>query len=705
MRRKLELVFVNCSRLLKLSDLASNCISNALGKRQDKMPVGTSPEDILDDVCSCNTNAVSEFFGACQVVTSEVVPQLCYDAVLPKTVTDPQRTVIQQAQRVGVCPIQSFPVVDGQTVSYNANDPPFRVALDEKAWQVTPGALGPSGEFIVGGLPFGFLDLNCNGLLNGSFPGCSKTAGGGACNWKTVISGQTESNRGEDNCGGAFAVTYGPSFNQKTRYCLLAASFCARTAFDFTYKPACCRQTLETEFSLSRTIWVTDTFWKHPTIRLGTSAADEAFLLPVQSQSFNPYELYCDPTWCPTSPACDATFFDLCQYSTTTVGGNTIHACLAADGECRRWFSNSTLFPTPETALLVGSHNWLLLDRMMENYCLNSATANGDTTSCACIGNGKASINNPGETQYYVSCSTLAIATNCPNGVVPVVPVDGSPAPVPLPGAPRILTDPVCSNIDCLASKADGSRFLTSGALQRALACPEQVCLLANMNSTFNIGNIGTGTRLISNATQFCSNNSFSSNAPSFRLVSAPTIWFYTNVGESITNDNQVSILRIENVSNEASTNMNWSISWAGAPTGGLPSWIQFQGLTSGNDLFPGKAASVQWSLGPVNETPAYFDLSLTVFALGSAGTTFSSQDLLLNFAIVDIDKKQPTAPSGADDAPNGLLLDVREKYSPGAIATLALVILLVVVAFVLLFQAWRTSSLIRKAQFWNAWN
>jgi hypothetical protein len=225
------------------------------------------------------------------------------------------------------------------------------------------------------------------------------------------------------------------------------------------------------------------------------------------------------------------------------------------------------------------------------------------------------------------------------------------------------------------------------------------------MNSTFNFGNIGTGTRLISNEGQFCDGTSFTSNAPSFRVVTAPTIWFYTNVGENVTNANQVSILRIENVSNDENTNMKWSVSWNGAPTGGLPSWIDFQGVTSGEGVFPGQATSIQWSLGTVTTTPDYFDLSLTVYMLGDVGVTFSQQDVLLNFAIVDIDKKEPTAPSGDDTAPNDLPLTIREKLSPGGIAMVGLVALLIIVTLALLFQAWRTSTLVKKALFWNKWN
>ena len=656
------------------------------------MPFDATPSEIADNICPCPD--VRAAFGECDVVTSKVVPSTCFYEAFASRTSQPQRDMIQAALGPSVCPAGSFPTILGRSVQYSADDPPFRIVLDEKAAQYVGNQVSNIPN------PIDDLAVNCNESLNGFFPGCSRTTGGGACNWQPVVIGEKTGVNSFDSCGGTVQLDL--AFLRVR--CAIAASFCLRTAFDYTYKPSCCKQTLIQDFSLSSSVtWVTDTLFKNPTTRVGSVDPSEQFIQPLRSQSFNPYEMYCDPQWCPNSPSCDPVFVDLCAYSTTTVGTSTVHACLAATGACRQWYSASTLFPTPETALLVGSHNWLLLDRLMKNYCLNSASALGDTISCGCIGYGVASIDKPGDTVYYASCSTLGIGTNCPEGIVPVVPVDGPPL-VTLSGTPRVLTDPVCSNLECLSARADGSRFLTSGALQRALACPSQVCLLANMNSTFNFGNIGTGTRYISNVNQFCNGTSFSSNAPSFRVVTAPTIWFYSNVGQSVTNPNQTSILRIENVSNDANTQMNWSVSWAGAPTGGLPSWLQFQGTTSGNGVFPGQATSVQWSLGPVTESPAYFNLSLSVFLLGTASTTFSRQDLNVNFAIIDIDKPNTALPSGDDTDPNGIPLLVREKYSPGAIAMVLLIALLVFVAAGLLFQSWRTSQLVRKAEFWNSW-
>lgn len=656
------------------------------------MPLDATPSEIADGVCPCPD--VTARFGTCDVITSDVVPSTCFYTPLSSKTSQPQRDMIQAALGTTVCPAGSFPTILGRSVQYSANDPPFRVVLDEKAAQYVTNTVSDIPN------PIDDLAIDCNASLNGFFPGCSRTTGGGSCNWQPVVVGEKTGRNTFESCGGTLQMDL--TFLRVR--CAIAASFCLRTAFDYTYKPSCCKQTLIQDFSLSSSVtWVTDTLFKHTKTRIGNVDPADNFLQTITSQSFNPYELYCDPQWCPNSPSCDPIFVNECQYSVTTVGTNTVHACLADTGVCRNWYSVSTLFPTPESAVLVGSHNWLLLDRMMKNYCLNSASAKGDTTSCACIGYGVSSIDNPGDTVYYSSCSTLNISTNCPEGVVPVVPIDGVPL-VTLTGTPRVLTDPVCSNLDCLSARADGSRFLTSGALQRALACPAHVCLLANMNSTFNIGNIGTGTRYLSNVTQFCAGTSFTNNAPSFRVVTAPTIWFYSNVGQSITNPNQTSILRIENVSNDANTQMNWSVSWAGAPTGGLPSWLQFQGTTSGSGVFPGQATSIQWGLGTVKESPVYYNLSLSVFMLGTASTTFSKQDLSLNFAIIDIDKPNTALPSGDDTDPNGIPLLVREKYSPGAIAMVLLIALLVFVAAALLFQGWRTASLVKKAKFWSSW-
>lgn len=655
------------------------------------MPLGTSPSDIADKICPC-PDAVSRFGIGCDVVTSEVVPSLCFDTVIPTVSTNPQQSFVQFSAQV--CPLPSaFPVVDGEPVGYKFDKPPFRVALDEKARQWIDNGVQDVDDVVPS------LQRDCNTLLNsGGFPGCSLSAKqGGACTWNTVVVGAKDG-KGFQNCGGNFQLDTG--FLNVS--CAIAASFCLRTGFDYTYKAACCKQSLETDFGLTESVYVTNTFVSDPGIRLGNMTPDQTFIQTLSSVSFNPYELYCDPQWCSQSPSCDPIFFDLCRWSTTTVGTSTIHACLAPTGKCRDWYSYSVLTPTPETALTVGGHDWLLIDRLMKDYCLFSATSNSDTLSCECIGYGRRSVDQPASMVYFTSCSELGISTNCPEGVVPVTPIDGVPL-VTISGTPRVLSDPVCSNIACLSARADGSKFLTSGALLRALACPQDVCLLAVMNSKFNIGNIGTGTRYISGNSQFCGETSFSANTPDYRLVDAPTIWFYTNVGKSITNPNQVSILRIENVSNDENTNMNWSISWNGAPSGGLPPWLTFQGRTSGIDVYPGNAVSVQWSLGEVTRGNLYFDLSLSVFMLGTQGTTLSQQSLTLNFAVTDIDKPFTPLPSGGDTDPNGIPLLVREQLSPGAIAMIVLIVILLLIAFYAFVEALRTGNMINKARFWSS--
>lgn len=675
------------------------------------MPLDVTVKEVQQSICPDGPligNWPNQFYEA---TTPPFAPIKCFNTTLPGTETLPIESQITLANRN--CPYQSsFPVVGGQSVVFTSTEAPFRVALDERAaYQIAE----------LYDFPEAGLQRNCNLLLNGFYPGCSKTSGAGACDWKDVIVGKDvgggnvfNAYKSYESCGGYIAllekggiVDQGASKGYKeddVTWCNVAASFCLRLAFDQTYKASCCKQTLVQDFSLSDAVWTTNTFFAEPSMRLADlNPNTPAFALPLSSNSYNPYQLFCDPQWCPNGPACDTIFYESCLWSTTTIGTSTVHACVAPSGQCRDWYSASTLSPTPGTALTLGNHNWLLIDTLIKNYCLSSASALGDTTSCACVGTANRSIENPGSIVYYTSCSSIGIGTNCPESVVPVAPIDGFPQPATLTGTPRILTDPVCSNIDCLASRLDGTRFLTSGALQRALACPQHVCLLAVMNSTFSFANIGTGTRFIGELSQFCVNQSFSVDAPTFRVIEAPTLWFWSNVGQSITNPNLTSILRIENVSANPDTNMNWSISWNGAPTGGLPPWLEFQGTTSGQGVFAGNAATVQFTLGEVTKAPLYHDLDLNVFMIGQGGITLSQQSVTLNFAVIDIDKPNTPLPSGDDTDPNGVPLRVQEQLSPGGWALLALSVLLLVIAFFAFVQGIRTSTLLKKAKFWSS--
>lgn len=622
------------------------------------------------------------------ITTSNVLPLQCYDAG-KSLLNNPQVALVNYAKQTQICPSTVFPTIGGLTVNYDATDYPFIAALDEKSIQPdfvgNPSLLNPAGS----------VNQDCNSVLNGTFPGCSKTSGNGACEWRPVVLGSVTKQDSifqpysYDSCGGKYV---------DNAECWIAGSFCQRTAFDKTFKEACCRKRLETAFGLSQTLWINNIFWNLPTKLLGNAFTPAQFPLPRTSQSFNPYEIYCDPQWCTTSPTCDDIFYDLCRWSTTTNTNGVIHACLAGKGECYDWYNRATNYPDGATALISGVHNWLLVDNLVKDYCLYSTTkvvgtlTTTDTQSCNCVGTGYVSLNQPSNIIYYTSCTEIGIT--CSQNVVPVVPVNNAPG-VTFSGSPQILTDVICSNLACLNAKQNRTTsFLTSNYLERSLACPEQTCILANLNSTFTAADIGTGTRYIFEQQQFCFGNSFSSNATTYQIFEAPTMWFYSNVQKSITNPNQTSLLRIRNNSENSSNIMTWSVSYNVT----LPSWIVRQGINYGTGVVPGKEASLQWVLGTFSSTPQYFNLPIAITMLDSNNNPTSVQSVTLNFAITDIDKPLAPSPSGDDTDPNGVPLLVQQTYSPGAYALLFFIIVMILLFFVLLIRGIRTRKLVSSA-------
>lgn len=629
-----------------------------------------------------------------QIITSNVIPLQCYNAG-NLLFNNPQQALINYAKQVQICPTAGFPVIDGKSVNYNPSTYPFTVPFDEKSYL-------PNFDYLTILNPAGSVNQDCNLGLNGVFPGCSKTTGSAACDWKPVVLGSLQKTDAitvyeqykYNSCGGAY-TSPGIFFDDQ---CWIAGSFCQRTAFDQTYKKSCCRQQIQTDFGLSQTVWIEDKFWNVPNVLLGNAFDSVNFPLQRTSQSFNPYEIYCDPQWCKTSPTCDDVFYDLCRWSTTTNTNGVIHACLAGEGECYEWYNRATNYPDGTTALISGVHNWLLIDNMVKDYCLYSSTkiigtvTTTDTQSCACVGTGYNSLNQPSGIIYYTSCSEIGIT--CTQDVVPVVPVNNAPGET-FTGSPQILTDIVCSNLACLNARTNRTTsFLTSGYLERALACPEQTCILANLNSTFSAGDIGTGTRYIFEQQQFCYGNSFSDNATTYQVFEAPTMWFFSNVQNTITNPNQTSILRIRNVSENGNNIMTWSVSYNVT----LPPWIVQQGINYGSGVLPGKEASVQWILGTVTTTPQFFNLPIALTMLDQNNNPTSVQSITLNFAITDIDKPLAPSPSGNDTDPNGIPLQIQGSFSAGAYALLIFTIVMIILFFILIFRGIRTKRLVSNA-------
>ena len=530
---------------------------------------------------------------------------------------------------------------------------PFRVPFDFLANNYLYNADDPNQIFP-------FLNKNCN-LLNGTFPGCTQN---GTCEWAYETLGYADINNLWRDCG-VPATKLNALFQCPSgapRCCNYDAVYCQRTAFDETYKEACFRGTLESEFGLSLT-WIVDNFWLHSTTSLVDFSAGSFMNHPITSKSFNPYQIYCDPSWCAGNPSADATNFLDCQFSQTTVSGEIRHAALVG-GQCAEWYSNSSDY-------IYGRHNWTLIDTMIENYC-RATSYSIDSFSCACVGGQPGFPSNPLR-NYYTSCSQYGFTCD----VAPVVATTGNP--------PQILESPLCANIDCIRGMA-GEVFATRNIRQQFASCPTQSCFLINLGTTFSGNDITSSSVYIAGTSQLCTDKSISATAPDYTVRNFPTVWFWTNVGKSVTNPAQTALFNLTNVS--PVVQMNYSVTHDT-----LPSWLTYQGAPLSGTIDSG--ASVEFQLTQnATSAPLSGSIFFTVSSLKPGGT-FSSKIVPLNVAVIPIDKLQPLPPSpGSDTNPNDIPLLVNTQLSPGGISLILLALLFLAMTVFLFYYGAKIQSI-----------
>lgn len=544
-----------------------------------------------------------------------------------------------------------WPIVDGISVVFNTNTYPYIVPYDFKSKFYRPSELRAS------------LDTSCKDL-NGKFPGCSTTDG---CNWDYQTIGRQDGNVWRD-CGIPRTDLDFLGFCDGARCCYYDASYCYRTDFDETYKNACINKTLETDFGLSKSVWINDAFWLHTSTSI-TSVSDGKVNFAGSSQSFNPYQIYCDPTWCATSPAADAVHFLECENSQTVIGGATRHAALAPTGICRDWYLAST---AGQFDFQFGLHNWGLIDTMIEQYCKNTPYS-VDSYSCNCVGGQPDRLVLP-NSNYFTSCSAIGIGTDCPAGVAPVR------AALSQTGAPQLISNPLCANITCRNAITIQDTFATRNIHQSFVPCPQNSCYLTILGTTFTANNIENTSVYVGNVSQFCENRSVSATAPQFTVQDFPTVWFWSNARQTVTNPAQVARARLTNISS-ASNDMQYSVSYDA-----LPFWLTYQGAPLEGTLSPGNL--VEFTLVQnATSAPLSGSFGFTFSALNGA-QTFSSQVLQLDVAVISIDKAQPVAPPAGDDTnPNDIPLIVSKKLSPGAIALILLAVMFIIMSLTLFLQ------------------
>jgi len=546
--------------------------------------------------------------------------------------------------------------------SFQTNSFPYRVPFDFK--------VSGSGAAYIPAVTTNDvrsqLDTNCK-ELNRNFPGCSTTDG---CEWAYQTMGFTDIAGNYHDCGVARSAYKAGFCMYGIRCCFMDASFCYRTAFDETYKNSCINKSLETDFGLSSTVWLKDTFWKLPDVPL-TLLADGTFSgASLTSQSYNIYQIYCDPSWCASNPAADAVHFANCKNSVTMIGGAQRHAALAASGECHDWYTNST------ADFRFGTHNWQLIDTMIENYCQNTPYS-VDSYSCNCVGGQPDRLQVPNST-YYTSCSAVGIGPgDCAGIVAPVRAAVQSQSSPPL-----LLSNPICANITCKQAISEFTSFATRNIHQQRVSCPEQSCFLTVLGTTFTAGNVNSSSVYIGSTDQFCDNRSISATAPKYTVQEFPTVWFWSNLKQEVLNPAQTALINLTNVSPAGSGEMmQYSVTH-----GPLPSWLYYEGAPLFGTLEVGNVAG--FSLRQRAQFAPQSDLIPFTFTALNGDSTFSQQIVQLQVGVVATDKAVPVGPNpGSDTNPNDVPLLISNKLSPGGIALVLLSVLFLVVSFVLYMQ------------------
>ncbi len=352
--------------------------------------------------------------------------------------------------------------------------------------------------------------------------------------------------------------------------CEILVSNCVRTRADPSLRRNCCLNQWPYGSSLSTSL---SRMVVYPTNSVTALVAGH--LYTNTSYQVNPFEL-CEPSWCLGAGQCDDIMISECEYSYTTVSGNVIHAMLVP-GICNDFYQRFLLAGRPS---LLTTNSWILLDDMINSYCIHSATSLGDTTSCACIQSKAGSI-------IYSSCSVFG-ETCLDSGIRPVQSVNSASNDT------IAISDYVCSNPNCIKAMT-GQTFITSGLIERAYTCPTQVCLQMNLGKSITVGTITADSIYIDDTSLICTAHTVSDLAPDILLTPLQTIWFTNSSG--YTNPNSVQAVVF---TNESTITANYTISYDP-----LPPFVNNITLNNSGVLNPGHTSEYFYGLvkgyGPTN--------------------------------------------------------------------------------------------------------
>ena len=530
----------------------------------------------------------------------------------------------------------NYPVTtDGVAVNFSNQAPPLRTALDQKART-------PSN--IVWGDP---LDTDCAATLNETV--FCPTAHG--CTWQSFNVGIDQ---GVDECryaGWGYDAGFPSGSDHRCNCsginmrCQSRMSLCFKTRADPTFLSACCLGEWPT--GVSQSVDVPLGIAKHPELPILAPVAVNQTSLPdpltvSNTVKMNPFQMACDPRWCLGSPACDSIMYETCQWSITAMNGSSRSALLAPSGVCGEWYRTFT------SQGIVGPNSFALIDSIVNSYCVKSATALGDTTSCACV--------DPHAKAFYVWHSEDGVTSHTYQATAVNSNSFDSIA----------VSDYVCSNPFCIAAFHQETSFITSGLLARKTTCPTQTCMQVNLGLTVSIASITAGGYIDIGSTEFLcagSRQSISSDVPLLDIQPLNPVWFYNN-GEYLNPDNQAEIV----IRNRSQVSPYVQVTF-----GGLPDWLtpvtlpEYPVATNSTNVFL-LAFNADKAPGPLATT-----MNVTVTALKDQTTPFSPSAAWIapmNLSIVDISMpvpEQPPAPKPRTDARGLPLLLIGQLTIGGA--------------------------------------
>jgi len=267
---------------------------------------------------------------------------------------------------------------------------------------------------------------------------------------------------------------------------------------------------------------------------------------------------------------------------------------------------------------------------MITQYCVHSASALGDTVSCACVAY-------TANQKYYASCTDYGV--DCAGQARFIVAANSNTT-----AGYELLTDYVCGNVFCSQARYGSQSFITAGLLERALSCPQNICTMIRMGSSVTINDIEAGAYYIADASLKCDRSSVSETQPTYSDLLFTNVWFYDSVKQEILNPDTQGILGVTNTGN---SDFSMTVMWDGAlnltQNRGLPDWLYFSGIDLNEFILANHEYNISFGIVP-SKIHSSLQFQLPVTISDQRYTDFKIISKIL-FQVVDIASKQPPGP------------------------------------------------------------